>query len=309
MMMKKQRMVMGAARLGVLAGLAVAADPARLGAETGLDLAAYTLEPVYAADFTDAAANRIVSESAELFAGEERQPLPEDAAWVYEGADRAWIEDGKLWLGGAAKTSRFQPEAHEAQYHSVLWNTHEFPADFLLEFTFTQTQKTGLNIVFLATRAREAFGGGDPFQTGLPRRRGRFDEYTQGALDCYHISYFATTPRGDPRGQSNLRKNHGFHLVAEGEDFISDMAGLGPHRVRVLKVGARLTLEVNGRIALAWTDTGEIGGPPHGAGWIGLRQMRHSALCAYDSFQVWAVKGPPVQAARAETDYLERVRP
>jgi hypothetical protein len=88
-----------------------------------------------------------------------------------------------------------------------------------------------------------------------------------------------------------MRKNHGFHLVADGEDLISEKESLGPYTVRVLKVGPRVTLAVDGEIALEWTDTGEQGGPPLGAGYIGLRQMKHSAICSYDTFKVWAVSG------------------
>ena len=257
--------------------------------EDGLDLSGYKLDPVYETDFENPEEHKIVDESKELIKDGERQPLPEGTDWVYEGVDKAWIEDGKLWIGSEDADLKFQEGLKRARYHSVLWNTREFPEDFLLEFTFTQTRKTGLNIVFFAAKAGEEAGGGSIFKPGLPKRRGRFNNYTKGPIDSYHISYFATTPRGNARGHSNMRKNSGFHLVAEGKDFISDIEDPGPHTVRVLKVGPEVTLEVNGKIALEWTDTGEAGGPPHGAGCIGLRQMKHSAICSYDTFKVWEV--------------------
>lgn len=247
----------------------------------GLDLSGYRLKEVYSENFEDPGAVKIVNES-ELFENGERTRPAGDADWVYESkTGRAWVEDGTLRMGGVRKHPTF---GREARYHSVIWNARPFPEDFLLEFTLRQTQKKGLNIVFFA--ARPSGEGASIFRPGLPKRAGQFGEYIKGAIDNYHISYLATSRRGNPRGFANMRKNSGFHKVADGKDLISSTDKTGPHRIRLLKVDGHVALEVNGEIALEWTDTGETGGPPLEGGYIGLRQMRRSAVCHYDDFKV-----------------------
>jgi len=250
----------------------------------GLDLSNYKLETVYSTDFSNPSDIVIVSENS-LFDNGKRQSPPKQADWIYEGKDEVWIDDGTLWIGGKREDYTF---GTEAAYHSVIWNTRRFPDNFLLEFNLIQTQKKGLNIVFFAADPTE--GEGSIFHPELPKRSGDFTNYTKGAIDSYHISYFATTRRGDPRGFANMRKNSGFLGVANGEDLITETDSLGPHTIRLLKVNNQVTLEVNGRIVLDWTDDGSLGGPPHESGYIGLRQMRQSAICGYADFKVWEVR-------------------
>lgn len=78
--------------------------------------------------------------------------------------------------------------------------------------------------------------------------------------------------------------------MSEGRDFITG-AGPGPHRVRVLKLGGRVSVEVNNQISVRWTDDGQTRGPVLQSGLIGLRQMSHSQRFSYTHFKVWAVKG------------------
>lgn len=240
----------------------------------GLDLARRRLTLVYETDFTEPP--RFVRE-AELFADGKRVRRPDGADWVLEGETAgARVEQGRLHLqnnGG----------------HLVLWNTREFPSDFLLEFGVSPADANdGLAIVFFAAKGRD---GGGIFDPGQPRRDGVFKTYHSGGLDCYHTSYWAVAPSGDPRGTAHIRKNHGFHLVAKGRDFIAGQ-GAGPHRVRVLKVAGQIDVEVNGRLAVHWVDDGKAYRPVLGGGFIGLRQMSHTGGCSYTHFKVWAVESP-----------------
>jgi hypothetical protein len=240
-----------------------------------LDLSPYKLTPVYEADF--AKPLNVVTEDA-LFDGEKRVRLPEGRDWVFEGPGKAWTEGGRLHI------ESFKPKEGG---HVVLWNTRAFPADFLLEFGISpQDSSMGLNIVFFCTASRE---GGGIFDLGLPRRGGVFKSYHSGALDCYHISYWAVAATGVPRRTANLRKNHGFLLPACGDDRIAGM-GAGPHKVRLLKVGNRIRLETRGQLALAFDDDGKTYGPVHGPGRIGLRQMAHTHKASYTGFNVWKVE-------------------
>jgi hypothetical protein len=242
-----------------------------------LDLSPYKLTPVYEADFSGPL--NVVAED-ELADGDRRVRLPEGKDWVFEGPGRAWTEAGRLHM------ESFEPEEGG---HIVLWNTRVFPEDFLLEFGMSpKDSSNGLNIVFLSAKSRE---GGGIFDLDLPLRKGVFKNYHSGALDGYHVSYWACSQAGGgtPRRTANFRKNYGFYLVSCGIDRIAG-EGPGPHRVRVLKTGGKLVVETRGRIAAAFDDDGKTYGPVWGAGAIGLRQMGHTHRASYTHFKVWKVE-------------------
>jgi hypothetical protein len=237
----------------------------------GLDLAKLKLELLYEADF---ARPLKFAKEDDLFVDGKRARRPEGVDWVLEGQAAARVGHGRLWL-------KNQPG------HLVFWNTRPFPADVLIEFGVSPADSNnGLNIVFFAAKGRD---GGSIFDPGQPRRDGNFKTYHSGALDCYHTSYWAIDPTGEARGTAHIRKNFGFHLVAMGRDYIAGQ-GAGPHRVRVLKLGNRITVEANGRIEVRWDDDGRTFGPLLRDGLIGLRQMSHTCECSYTHFKVWAVR-------------------
>lgn len=232
----------------------------------GLDLSKLKVETLYEADFQQPL--KLVKE-AELFDGDKRRPVPPGVDWVLEGEAEARIDDGKLVLQN-------QPG------HLVFWQMKEFPADLLIEFAMSPADSNkGLAIVFLAARGRD---GGGIFDASQPRRDGVFKNYHSRDLDCYHTSYWACGSTGEARGTAHIRKNHGFHIVSVGKDFIAGQ-GAGPHGVRILKLGPKLTVEVNGKIAVQWEDDAKFG-PALGGGRVGLRQMGHADECRYTYFKV-----------------------
>jgi Domain of unknown function (DUF1961) len=235
----------------------------------GLDLTDIDLAPIYEADFS--APLKIVKES-ELFENERRVREPSaDIDWVLEGRATARVDKGRLSLineGG----------------HLVMWSTRRFPADFLLEFAvIPKDADNGLNIVFFAATGRD---GRSIFDLSRQMRAGEFKAYHSGELNAYHTSYWATREGGIARGSAHIRKNHGFHLVAVGKDFITGQ-GRGPHRVRILKLNGRIEVEVNGKLAVRWQDDGQSLGSALRGGFIGLRQMSHTRECSYTNFTVW----------------------
>ena len=240
-------------------------------AAKGLDLAPFRLDAVYEADFSKPL--KFIRED-DLFSDGKRIRKPEGVDWVLEGASQAWVEKGRLHL-------KNDPD------HLVFWNLREFPADFLLEFGVSPADSNcGLAIVFFAARGLK---GESIFDLGQPYRGGLFVKYTNGPLNSYHTSYWATSEEGRPRGTAHIRKNTGFHMVAMGKDFVAGQ-GPGPHRVRILKVGGKMQVEANGRISVAWEDDGKAFGPILKEGLIGLRQMAYSKECTYTHFKVWEVK-------------------
>ena len=237
----------------------------------------YDLELFYIADFSSPL--NVVSED-ELFKNGKRDRKPTDNEWVLEGPGRAWTEDDKLHLAS------LEPDK---KGHVVLWNTRQFPENCLIEFDVSPSNSTnGLNIIFFAAQSRDGKG---IFDLSLPKRDGVFKNYHSGALDSYHISYWACAPDngGTPRRTANVRKNHGFQLVSCGSDNIAAQ-GPGPHVVRLLKFDGRIVLETAGKLSAAWFDSGNSHGPALKGGRIGLRQMGHTRSATYDSFTVYKVK-------------------
>jgi hypothetical protein len=261
-----------AANLVIVCAAAAPTLPDSSDASRGLDMTHVELTRLYEADFSKPL--RLVTEE-ELFADERRVREPvRDADWVLEGAGSVRNHDGHLLLANDGNDV-------------VLWNTRQFPADFLLEFgVIPHDAGKGLNIVFFAAMGRD---GGGIFDAAQPRRNARFRTYHSGELNSYHVSYWATDPDGVARTTVHIRKNHGFHLVAVGRDFIAGQ-GPGPHRVRILKLNGNVQVEVDEKIAAAWQDDGRTFGSVLGEGYIGLRQMAYSQSCTYTAFEVWGAK-------------------
>jgi hypothetical protein len=240
----------------------------------GLDLSGVALTPLYEADFTKPL--RFVKES-DLFENGKRVREPKVVDWVLEGQASAQVKGGKLHLTNDAG-------------HLVFWNTRLFPADLLLEFGMSPVDANkGLAIFFLAATGRD---GSSIFDLEQPFRDGIFDTYHSGGLNCYHVSYWATDPNGKARGTAHIRKNYGFHLVSQGSDFITG-TGAGPHRVRVLKLDNKISVEVDGKLSVRWTDDGIALGPVLRDGLLGLRQMVYTREASYTHFKVWAARPKP----------------
>ncbi len=264
-----------AAALAAAWGAAPLSGEVRTVHERPLDLSGLRLEPLYTADFTRPL--DLVAESA-LFDGDRRTRRPPQGAWVLEGDGRAWTEDGKLHLATHHETND--------KAHLVLWLHRVFPGDLLIDYTFTPRDvNRGLHILFWSARRA---AGGDIFEPGLPRRDGDFRPYIVGELDSYHVSVFATDDQ-NLRRTANLRKNSGFALVGVGEDRIGGSTTPGPFRVRLLKVGPRMTLAVDDTVALDYTDDGVSHGPVLDAGHLGFRFMSHTRSATIERLEVHRV--------------------
>jgi len=240
-------------------------------ASRSLTLVNLDLNLVYDVDFSRPL--KFVKESA-LFADGKRARKPEGVDWVLEGQASAAAEGNRLILRNEGG-------------HLVLWNTREFPADFLLEFGMSPADSSkGLAIVFFAAKGLK---GESIFDLGQPMRDGDFKMYHSGSINCYHTSYWATDEQGQARETAHIRKNKGFYLVAKGKDFIAGQRP-GFHRIRMLKVGGKIEVEADSKIEVQWTDDGKTHGPVLSGGLIGLRQMDYSTECRYTHFKVWEVR-------------------
>ena len=249
-----------------------------------LDLSKYDLRPVYRNNFSRA--QRIAREedfierAADGAWRRKGQPDPR-AEWIAEGWGGAEVRGGQLRVAPSPFDAQGRPTSVEPDHrsHMVIWNQRIFPADFLLSFEMSPNGSTnGLTLMLFCATGKN---GEDIFDLALPPRRADYASYHSGALANYTDSYWSRNTETESIS-NRLRKNPGFTEVASGPS-----RTIGPtevtHRIRVLKSGAHIEVEVNGQVVLKWDDTGK----PFGAGRIGLRSMEGVTLVTYDNFKVW----------------------
>jgi len=194
--------------------------------------------------------------------------------WVMEGPGEVAFEDG--WMVMSSK----RPDGPDG--HIVHWPSVDFPSDFVAEWEMRPISDYGLCIVFFCAKGRNGEGLFDP---ALETRNGIFSQYTRGDINCYHISYYCNTPFNPGRITSNMRKNHGFFVVANGPPGVA-AGDKEPHAVRLVKCGPHIHLSVDGRKLIDFHDDGETYGPVLGAGKIGFRQMQWMKA-AYRNLRVY----------------------
>ena len=200
--------------------------------------------------------------------------------WVMEGPGQTDFASGWMTLQSARPTG--------GDGNIVFWCPHDFPERFVADWEMEVLSEQGLCISFFAARGSE---GEDLFALPLRKRTGVFRQYTQGDIDCYHISYFANAPNAPGRITSNMRKNSGFHVVTNGPPGIAP-GQQGVHGVRLIKDGAHVQLQVDGRVIIDFLDDGRRYGAVLGAGKIGFRQMSPT-VARYRRFRVQALTPVP----------------
>ena len=208
-------------------------------------------------------------------------------SWKMEGpGEVSPTPDG--WL---MRTSSSKPAS--APGHFVYWCPVILPESFIAEWEFKPLNSKGLAIVFFAAAGP---GAVDIFDRHLPARDGIFSQYTQGDLHSYHITYFANLPLFQTgRPTSNLRKNSGFYLVAQGPVAIRPDAQQF-QKLRLVKCRSHIAFYSGDRPVLDWHDSNPSRfGPAHGAGRIGLRQME-GTVGEYRNLNIRALPHPPPRA-------------
>ena len=196
--------------------------------------------------------------------------------WVLEGPGK--IEFIGNWM------HFFSPNE---EGHHVYWCPMDFPNNFIAEWE-AQNQEidAGLCIVFFAAKG---LNGKSIFDPKLPKRTlGTFTDYTKGAMNDYHISYYANGRDNPNRETANLRKNKGFHLVQTGEIGIPVQSTV-IHKMKLIKYEGIIQMFIDNRKIIDWVDDGIQYGKVLEAGKIGFRQMQWTHF-AYRNFKVWEAK-------------------
>jgi hypothetical protein len=249
-----------------------------------LDLSRYSLSLIYQNDFEKP--EKIVFES-DLFKHDDsgnmkRIAMPDKrAVWVAEGRGGVDIREGKLRVSPVAFDTAGKQIKDAPRSHMVVWNTTTLPSDFLAEFEMNPNGSTnGLTIVFFCAAGKN---GEDIFDQSMPIRGAEYKNYHSGAIANYSDAYWSRNTE-DEAATNRLRKNPGFILEAQGQSLTTGATDM-THRIRILKYGSHIEIEVNGRVVVKWDDAGA----PLGAGRIGFRSMEGVSLITYDNFKVWKI--------------------
>jgi hypothetical protein len=193
--------------------------------------------------------------------------------WILEGPAKVEFKDNWMHM--------YSPNE---EGHHVFWCPIDFPENFIAEWE-AQNQEidAGLCIVFFCAKGLK---GESIFDTSMPKRTlGTFTDYTKGAMNDYHISYYANGRDNPNRETANLRKNKGFNLVQTGEIGIP-VQSTAIHKMKLVKKEGKILLFIDDRKVIDWTDDGIKYGKILGDGKIGFRQMQWTHF-AYRNFKVW----------------------
>ena len=171
--------------------------------------------------------------------------------------------------------------------HHVFWCPVDFPKNFIAEWDAQNLETdAGLCIIFFAAKGLQ---GQSIFDSSMPKRTtGVFTDYTKGAMNCYHISYYANAQDDPHRETANLRKNKGFNLVLTGEKGIP-IESKALHHVKLIKDNGHIIMFVDDRKIIDWIDDGIKYNSILEDGKMGFRQMRWTRF-QYKNFKVWSLK-------------------
>lgn len=251
--------------------------------ENSLDLSKYDLRPVYNNNFSSrqkiSREEDFIKKSSDGAWRRIGKPDPR-AEWIAEGWGGAEVSDGKLRVAPYPFDSKghLKSGVSANRSHMVVWNRHIFPSNFLLEYEMDPGVSTsGLTIVMFSASANN---GKDIFDLSLPPRRADYKTYHSGSIANYSDSYWSRNNELESK-TNRLRKNPGFKLLAEAPSLTGSSAPF--YRVRILKSGAHIEVEINGKVVIKWDDADR----PLGAGRIGLRSMEGVEMVTYDGFKVW----------------------
>ncbi len=217
---------------------------------------------------------------------------PEVLGTLYENPldHPACIEDFVLEGSGATSfpnralrlDHRLDPEQGQAS-NLVFWCPESFPDHIRISWDFRPIREPGLAILFFSAVGHN---GQDLLGPSLAPRSGPYEQYHHGDLDALHVSYFRRkAPKERAFQCCNLRKSHGFHLVAQGADPLPGIADVHEsYRMTLVKSAGHVHFAIRDLVVFSWSDSGTDFGPILGPGRIGFRQMapliaEYSNLC------------------------------
>lgn len=204
--------------------------------------------------------------------------------FILEGQGRVSFECGRMRL-----QSLLSQEEHGQKANIVYWCNQTFPKNIEITWDFWQLADHGLCILFFAALGRE---GQDIFDPTLTPRTGEYPLYHSGDINALHVSYYRRMWESERAFHvANLRKSHGFHLVAQGADPLPYMADAAPpYHMKLVKLESKVDFFINDLPIFSFSDDGKTYGPVLGEGKIGFRQMS-PMIGEYSNLKVYEIGG------------------
>jgi len=203
--------------------------------------------------------------------------------WVLEGPAIVDFADNSTIM-----RSQIPNPPDDSSGHFNYWCPESFPDNIVVEWEFKPFTDKGVCHLFFAAKGKKSE---DVFDPALPKRDGHFQPYINGVINNYYFIYFSNNRmmRTSNMATAWLAKSSKQSILALGK--IGIMPGIKEfHRLRVIKDGAHIQFQVNGKVCLDFTDPGsERWGPVLGGGRISFRQMAVT-IAAYRNFNVWELK-------------------
>ena len=192
------------------------------------------------------------------------------ASFHLEGQASLTFPNGRLRMENALDSSLGQAS------NFVLWCGEVFPDHVCFSWDFWPVREPGLCMFFFSAQGRN---GADILDPALAPRNGIYKQYYDGDINTLHLSYFRRKhPTERAFSTCNLRKSHGFHLVAQGADPIPTVVdALPPYRIQLWKTGSRVAFCIGHQDeevrTVDWIDDGTSWGTVLTGGRAGFRQM------------------------------------
>jgi hypothetical protein len=161
----------------------------------------------------------------------------------------------------------------------------DMPDNICLEYDLFTEEKNGLLLTFLGLKGID----GEDGITGVPKREGRFIDYTgkEASTKSYHISLSRYNDEGIHTGVSNWRRNPGLNLVGQGKDPCEKIGRI--YRVAIIKQGRLCQLQVDGKVISGFIDDAEDENLIPKDGKIGFRAIGAHAVVRIGNFKVTAL--------------------
>lgn len=203
--------------------------------------------------------------------------------FVLEGKARIQFVDGRMRLISTENPARKQ----KANY--VLWCKENFPSNIEITWDFYPLQDEGLCMLFFAAKGEN---GKDIFDESLNVRTGEYQQYYDGDINAFHVSYFRRKAKSERAFRTcNLRKSKGFHLVMQGADPIPNIDDcMAPYKIKVVKLENKICFYINELRLFEFIDDRKTYGDLLEGGKIGFRQMS-PMIAEYANLKVYHIKG------------------
>lgn len=198
--------------------------------------------------------------------------------------------EGKAKISFENKRLRLENELSETleqKANYVLWTDKIYSEDIIIAWKFYPIREPGLAMMFFAAKGRN---GCDIFHESLKKRTGEYEMYHHGDINAFHLSYFRRKEEVERAFHTcNLRKSHGFHMVAQGADPIPNVVDAkGPYEMMIIKKNEHVIFKINGLQILHYVDDGITYGMKLKEGRIGFRQLA-PMIAEYSDLKIYKI--------------------